>query len=342
MQSILFIAFKLISLLIILKMKKNLKIKFLLLNKKKIKKKNYNKSLPISKKKKINISISYSTDNKYIYPTIVSITSLVNSSGIKTFYNVYILHPHDFTKKSKKFLKNVEKKYPDKIYIKYINMRNKYKNLQLNYRLTTPAYYRLSLQDILPHEKRIIYLDGDTLVYEDLNELFNLEMKGNVIMGFLDNAPNALKSFGINNATVLCSGVLLIDLDGLRKYDYSKKIKDFISKNKKRLKQHDQTIINVVMQDRISPLPPKYGIWAGLNKSNAKKYLNLQLKKLKYNEEEFFKALEHPAIVHYTLDKPFWRKYSHFYNDWWDIARKTGYYNEIYIKSPKPRKKAYT
>ena len=308
-----------------------------LLNQKKGRKKIFKKFLNNShKKKQMNISISYSSDNKYIYPTIVSMTSLVSNAGNDTFYNIYILHTPDFTEKNKQFLKTVEKKFPNKCSIIYFNMGNKYKNLQLNYKITTPTYYRLSLQDLLPNVNKIIYLDGDTLIFEDLKELINLDMKGNVIMGFLDDRPNSLNHFGFKNPTVLCSGVLLIDLNGLRKYGYSKKIKAFISKNKKKLIQHDQTIINVVMQKRIAPIPPKYGIWSTINKSTAENFLNLQLPKLKYNKEEFFQALEHPAILHYVWDKPFWRKTSSFDKEWWDIARKTGYYNDIYLKSPIP------
>ena len=164
-------------------------------------------------------------------------------------------------------------------------------------------------------------------------------MKGNVIMGFLDNLPNALKSFGYKKATVLCSGVLLMDLSGLRKYGYSKKIADFISKNKKKLIQHDQTIINVVMQDKIAPLPPKYGIWGFKNKKKAKKHLEKQWPKLKYNKDEFFYAVKHPAILHFAGKKPFWRKHTVFEKEWWDFARLTSYYEDIYSKSPIPQKK---
>ena len=59
-------------------------------------------------------------------------------------------------------------------------------------------------------------------------------MNGNVIMGFIDDYPNSIKSFGLTNITMICNGVLLIDLQGLRKYNYTKKIEDFISKNKNR------------------------------------------------------------------------------------------------------------
>ena len=72
-------------------------------------------------------------------------------------------------------------------------------------------------------------------------------------MGFLDSIPDAIKSFGFEQPTVLCAGVLLIDLDSLRKYGYSKIINDFINNNRDKLVQQDQTIINVVFQDKIAP-----------------------------------------------------------------------------------------
>ena len=100
--------------------------------------------------------------------------SLVSNAGYKTFYNIYILHTSDFTENSKQFLKKLEKKYFYKCSILFFNMGNKYNNLQLSPKLATPAYYRLSLHDILPDVKRVIYLDGDTLVFEDLKELILL------------------------------------------------------------------------------------------------------------------------------------------------------------------------
>ena len=67
-----------------------------------------------------------------------------------------------------------------------------------------------------------------------------------------------------------------MDLDGLRRYGYSKKIEDFIAKNKNKLKHQDQTVLNVVMQDRLAPLPPQYGIWAFKDLAEAKRHLDAQ------------------------------------------------------------------
>ena len=42
-------------------------------------------------------------------------------------------------------------------------------------------------------------MDGDTLVFEDLTELIQLDMKGKVVMGFLDGLLDSINSFGFKN-----------------------------------------------------------------------------------------------------------------------------------------------
>ena len=287
-------------------------------------------------KKILTIPIAYATDNNYIYPTIVSMTSLVLNAANDTFYDIYVLHSPDFKEESKQVLKSVEDKYHYICQITFINMMNLYKGLYINSKIPVTSYYRLSLQDILPDINRIIYLDGDTLVFQDLKELIELDMKGNVILGFLDSIPEAIESFGFKNATVLNCGVLLMDLDAIRKYGYAKKMEDFISKNKHRLNQQDQTVINVVMQDRIAPIPPKFGIWDFDGKKVKNEHLERQWPKLRYNKTEFDYAYNHPAIIHFVWPKPFWRLKSKYYYKWCDYARTTGYYYKIMLKSPIP------
>ena len=114
-------------------------------------------------------------------------TSLVENAGIKTFYEIYIMINPEFTIENKKILKSVEEKYFIHCEVKFINMGDKYKNLKTNITIATPAYYRLELHNLLPNIKRIIWMDGDTIVFKDLTELIKLDMKGNYIMGFLDS-----------------------------------------------------------------------------------------------------------------------------------------------------------
>ena len=287
-------------------------------------------------KGKLRIACAYALDNAYVYPTLVAMTSLAENAGPNTFYDIYVMINPEFTKANKNILKSVEKKHPKSCEVIFINMGNKFKEADTNQKIPTPAYYRLELHNLLPDVNRIIWMDGDTAVFEDLTELINLDMKGNYIMGFLDSLPDAIERFGVKDATVLCSGVLLMDLDALRKNNMTEKFNKFISENLGKINQHDQTIINVVCQKNIAPLPPKYGIWCFEAEIYAKKHNDRQRPWLRYNQDEFIYAYYHPAILHYVWPKPFWRRQRPVFNDqWWDYARKSGYYEDIYYKSPK-------
>ena len=155
-------------------------------------------------------------------------------------------------------------------------------------------------------------------------------MKGNYILGFLDSNIDGIKKYGIENATYICAGVILIDLSALRKNNISEKYDKFLDKNLGKLEQHDQTTINYVCHGKISTLPPKYGIWNFYSFIELQNHCN-QLTWLKYNKHELLLAYESPGILHYVAGKPFLMKSNkYFFNEWWEYARKTGYYEEIY------------
>ena len=287
-------------------------------------------------KNKRRIACAYATDNAYVYPTLVAMTSLAENAGKNTFYDIYVMINPEFTNEHKNVLKSVQTKHPEHCQVIFIDMGNKFKGEKTNTKITTPAYYRLELHNLLPNVDRVIWMDGDTAVFEDLTELITLDMKGNYIMGFLDSIPTAIERFGMKEATVLCSGVLLIDLDALRKNNMTEKFNKFIIENLGRINQHDQTVINVVCQGKTAPLPPKYGIWSFEAERYGLQHNERQWPWLRYDVNEFKQAYHHPAILHYVWPKPFWRRQRPiFNNEWWDYAKKSGYYKEVYNKSPK-------
>ena len=285
---------------------------------------------------KIRIACAYALDNTYVFPTLVAMTSLTENAAKLTFYDIYVMIGTGFTEENKKIILSVQENHPEHCQIHFIDMANKFSSYESNKKITTPTYYRLELPNLLKNVNRIIWMDGDTAVFEDLTELITIDMKNNYIMGFLDSLPNAIERFGIKDATVLCAGVLLFDLDALRKNHMQERFYDFMKKNKGKLNQHDQTVINVVCQNNIGPLPPKYGIWCFEAEIYALKHNERQRPWLKYDKNEFLNAYYHPAILHYVWPKPFWKRQRPVFNkEWWEYAKISGYYNDVYNKSPK-------
>ena len=286
----------------------------------------------------ITIPIAFSLDNGYTYPTIVAMTSILENAFNRTKYDFYILHSPNFSEENKNKIKNFEKKY--RCSINFINMTDQFKTAKLSKkRITRPAYYRLALPTLLPNINKIIYLDGDTITLIDLKEMYDIDMDNYYYKGFLDYLKD---SFNPNNSLYLCSGVLLINLEELRKDDMVNKTYKFMNDNKKKLLKerfHDQPIINALCYRKNGILPAIYGMFNYPNLKKLYKYSKRYKYKYKYTKIELKNAFHNPRIFHYNRRKPWKTRYKSRGMLWWFYAKKSDYYNEIYNKYKKKLKK---
>ena len=108
---------------------------------------------------------------------------------------------------------------------------------------------RCALHNILQDESRVLYLDADTIVMFDVSELFETDLKGNVI-GAVREPARCLDPFVYFNA-----GVLLMDLDQLRGGLGDDMLRLL---NTRKLRCVDQDAINLLCQARILELNPIY------------------------------------------------------------------------------------
>lgn len=280
------------------------------------------------------VPIAMALDENYVYPTVVAITSAMENSNRRVKYDFYIMHPSNLSEESKKILKSLQNKYKN-CSINLIDMKDKFRSANTNSRITTPAYYRLVLSDLLPDIKKIIWADGDTIIFNDLAEMLSVDMEGYCYKGFLD-FPQFSKyikqTFGVESDHYICDGVMLVNLEELRKENAVRKFDDFIHKNNDKLIQHDQTVINVVFADKIGVLPAKFGIWNCFNREKIDKWCKGLISPEKYTVRELANANENPTILHCTR-KPWIAPHMFMRSDkWWQYAEKTDIFDKIKSK----------
>jgi lipopolysaccharide biosynthesis glycosyltransferase len=51
------------------------------------------------------------------------------------------------------------------------------------------------LSELLPNVDKILWIDGDTITFNDLKEMYDIDMKNFHYKGFLDTSPNAVNFF---------------------------------------------------------------------------------------------------------------------------------------------------
>lgn len=245
-----------------------------------------------SQYKKISnhIHIAMSMTNNYTYIIMVSMASILLNSKKTTFINFHLLIGKDFDNKNKKniyCLKRLNKKCKFKFY----NVGDNFKGWKHGRNRTVAAFYRIILGEVIKNIEKIIYLDGDTLIYGDLTEMYKLNINNIYFRGIGEIVQ---KSFKKNK--FICDGVMLMNLKLIKKEQVFKTFKDYYLKNyKKGIYYGDQYIINILFNKKIGFLPPKFGMYF-INEKYIKKYMNL--KKLIYNEKELRDSLKRPIIRH--------------------------------------------
>jgi len=290
---------------------------------------------------KFKIHIVMSIDNNGIYISLVSMTSaLENNNKEKNILIYHLLLSHDFNKKKIEYFESLKEKYDFRInYYNISNIFNKYKK----WRYSSTIYFKLLIPLIFPDYERIIFLDADTLIFKDISEMFNLPFNDNYVLGYPFHTPWMVTINGKHPKIYINSGVLLINIDKIRKDNKDFELIKFTKKNSKKLFFPEQDGINYIFNKKIGLLPLKYGIYLYGNITEYLKGYSYKLK-IKLDLKELERAIEDPSIVHLCCCNPkVWYKATkhenHFHHickrfqkEFYFYANKTKFYDVIYNK----------
>lgn len=162
--------------------------------------------------------------------------------------------------------------------------------------ISVETYYRLLAFELLPEVNKVLYLDADILVTGSLKRLYNKDISKVCIAGVLDQGEVQKDKkhkiqLGLNpNSNYINAGVLLMNLERIRKIKTKEEIFDFITKKQQKLKYQDQDIINAIYSDEIMLIETKYNQSPLYNSlDDFKKY--------------YSKKRRYPVIIHYMGEK---------------------------------------
>ena len=126
------------------------------------------------------------------------------------------------------------------------------------------AYCRILLPHLLD-VPRVIYLDCDVLVFRDLSELFDFELSpGKVLAAVPDSETLSLREDSLVMAKAMKlpaqgayfnSGVMLMNLDELRKKHFFERALEFLNTWREDYRFWDQSAINFLLHGQIHTLP---------------------------------------------------------------------------------------
>ncbi len=172
--------------------------------------------------------------------------------------------------------------------------------------LTKETYMRFLAPEILPRDiHRLLYLDSDLVVLDDVEPLWNTNLNGKALaaapeLPWQKDGPMARQAalLGLDAShTYVNAGVLLLDLDRWRNDRLSSRLFAYAEHHKAALVYHDQDAINAVCRDDIEVVDCRWNL-------QARMYL-LGWRSMLPGFRELRQARRHPRILHYTTgDKP--------------------------------------
>lgn len=277
----------------------------------------------------MKISIAYAPDDNYVNQTVVSMKSALEHNEQVEFIIMY----------SKLSAESMQKLGAVGGSLRLIKMdESQFSDLTLSKWVTVQAWFRIKLPDLCKDLDKILYLDCDTLIRGNLDELFSMDLTGKYLAGVKDvwGVSKYVKRLGMKSGVYVNSGMLLFNCDYCRKEHFFDKVVDFAKNNAKIIEFCDQDSINKVVDEHKLVISPKYNLmdtwWRG-------GYYEFEGEE----EAEYLQAKENPVIAHLTGLKPAFKGCGNkFKDEWWEVAKKTKIYDELlrnYMASKEPSDK---
>lgn len=263
------------------------------------------------------IPIFFAVDDGYIPFLAVALESLIQNSSNHYYYSIKILYTN-IKEENKKKITHYEK---ENVKIEFVDLNyyiEKVKDkLYTRDYYTKTTYFRLFIPNLYPQYDKAIYLDSDIVVLGDIAELYQEEIGNNLVAAAPDDVIQNIDVFreyaekvvGVSDYHhYFNAGVLLMNLDELRKFNFQEKFMYVLETIKFSVAQ-DQDYLNRLCKGRTKIISIAWD--------------RMPMPTDQIQEEDL-------RIIHYNLAYKPWHFNDILYQDYfWEYAKKTEFYEQI-------------
>lgn len=255
------------------------------------------------------MNILYTLNDKFVPQVAAGITSVCENNKNFKEINFYLMSM-GITDSNKKKLKEYIKKYKRNIIFIEIDNLKEYFDFEFDTNGWNPIVLaRLLLDKLLPLEiDRVLYLDGDTIVKDNLMDLWNTNMNGCAIAASIEPTIDKKRKqiLDMNGFPYYNAGVLLVDLKKWRNDKVGEQIINYYHDHDGKLFANDQDAINGSQKGKIYTLSPRYNFY-NIFYQYSYRFLS-KLCDFDYISREVYEhAVNNPAIIHYLGEERPWR-----------------------------------
>lgn len=251
----------------------------------------------------MTLNILYQFNEKYAAYAGVSIFSLLENNRNAEQINIYIIEEKLSDPSRRKITEMIES-YGRKVFwtkgeelidvIKELGIPTYRGSYATNLKMFFPLYLENDVE-------KLLYIDSDTLVLDDLQPLFKLDLNGKPLGMALDSLAVRHKSYlGLSkNDSYYNAGIMLFDVASWKKHKCTKKIVDHAKNVRAHYMAPDQDLINVALHEMIEQIDIRYNLQPIHYRYSYRLYHRFWKQPDYYNRQETEAAVQKPAIVHF-------------------------------------------
>ncbi len=267
--------------------------------------------------KQERIPVFFAIDDHYTPFLAVALQSLVDNSSENYYYLIKILHTN-VSEENKAIIQKYER---DNIDIEFVDLNyyiEKVKDkLYTRDYYTKTTYFRLFIPNLYPQYDKALYFDSDIVILGDVADLYHTDIETNLVAAAPDDIIQTNKVFQDYAEMVVGvadyrryfnAGVLLMNLDELRKFDFQAKFLYLLGTVKFSVAQ-DQDYLNRLCKGRV-------------------KIIGKQWDRMPIQTGEI--PIEDIKLIHYNFACKPWHFEDVLYKEiFWEYAQKTECYELI-------------
>lgn len=294
------------------------------------------------------VSIVIASDDNYV-PYMATLIESIKASISNNRKIEFLIFDGGITQKNKFLLK---KQIGSNFSVSFIDCSCLYKDISVHMHFSVSTFYRIAMGKILQNHKKVLYIDCDTIVLDDICNLWDIDLGGKTIAaapdlimkGFVNKGvPSLYETGGIPSSVYLKeyvglsheyddyfqAGVILFDLEAYRRLNIAD-----MAINELKNKVYwflDQDVLNKFLVGNVKFIDTSW------NFSNT--IINSLLNFLDSNWRA--KVIEDslsPKIIHYAgfEAKPWNNPDADYGNVYWSFSRKTFWHDEVYSRLQRP------
>lgn len=283
-----------------------------------------------------NVGIALAANDYFVPYMATTLYSLLQHISKENNYDILIF-THDISIDNRKIIKNMGINM-ENVSIRFIDPSYLFEGYNIylfGHFGSIETYYRMILPELLPDYHKLLYVDSDMIILDDLAKLYNEDVEGYLLAATRDADTSGLyngfdpkrKEYSDEVLKLkephqyFQAGIINFNLDEFRKtFDVEEMLK-FASKEKWLLQ--DQDVLNKLCEGRVKYVDMSWNVLVDYGHFRMNQIIRLAPQWLYF---QYMEARKQPKIIHYAgPEKPWNCPEMDFGTEFWEYAKRTPY-----------------